>query len=388
MKRIPKWLSGGGLAALLLMLGGQAFGKACAELVAGQHTVIGSVCVGIADGSAQVEYTVIDGWTINSVHFFFDDKPTDDELLVNSCPLGVNFPMTNPKEPYDCGNPKLGHFTYNMAGLNESTYSFSLPLDGIDYLDYGEICEAEFMIVAHADVTAPNGEQEGAWAVSYGEMDIDGDGQTEIFPNYILVDEDAPNERPRGNWAYAGFFDLKVNCEGSFECETAFAKGDYTFENWPYYDFKSNNWGWVLGPFGKGFIANSESFPLYAGAGQNDISKAALAGEVTVSWDTTYEADLVTFKHHNVAVSYDMNPDWFISSTAYNDATQLLPGSVHIFIGAAGELHTTAPGQYTYVLEQSEAEVYSYGMSPVVVDDEEFWVVAHAEVCSFVSGEE
>jgi hypothetical protein len=368
------------------MLGGPAFGKACADLVAGQNTLIGSVCVGIADGSAQVEYAVIDGWTINTVHFFFDDKPTEDELLVNSCPLGVNFPMTKVKEPYDCGNPKLGHFTYSMDGLNKSTYSFSLPLNGIDYLNDGDLCGAEFNIVAHADVTGPGGEHEGAWAVSWGEIEID--GQMVSFPNYILVDPENPNERPRGNWGFAGMFDMKVNCEGSFQCETAFAKGDYTFDNWPYYDFKSNRWGWVLGPFGKGFIANSESFPLYAGAGQNDTSKGALAGKVTVSWDTSYEADLVTFKQHNVAVSYDMNADWFISSTADSESSELLPGSVHIFIGAAGEFLTTAPGKYTYVLDQSEAEVYSYGMSPVAVDDEEFYVVAHAEVCSFVSGEE
>jgi hypothetical protein len=386
VKRIPKWLSGGGLAALLLVLGGQAFGKACADLIAGQHTLVGTVCVGVADDSVQVEYTVIAGWSINSVHFFFDDKPTEGELSVNSCPLGPNFPMTDPKDPYDCGNPKLGHFTYNTSGLNTSTYVFSLPLNGIDYLEHGDLCGSEFNIVAHADVTGPEGQTEGAWAVSWGEMEID--GQMVSFPNYILVDPEDPHERPRGNWGFAGMFDMKVNCEGSFKCETAFAKGDYTFETWPHLDFNSNRWGWLLGPFGKGFVANSESFPLYAGAGQNDISKGALAGVVTVSWDTAYEANQVDFKHHNVAVSYNMNPEWFISSTAENDPTQLLPGSVHIFIGAEGELLTTAPGQYTYVLDQSEAEVYAYSMSPVTVDAEEFWVVAHAEVCSFVSGEE
>jgi hypothetical protein len=116
--------------------------ETCVDLVAGQHTVVGSVCV-IDDGNeVTVAYrlnddAITEGWVLSETHLHVGDTLDD-------------FPLNRD------GNPRIGHFA-NAAthdpGVTE--YSYVVPLGDLD---------GEILIAAHADVTNVDLlAEEGAW---------------------------------------------------------------------------------------------------------------------------------------------------------------------------------------------------------------------------------
>jgi hypothetical protein len=111
--------------------------------------------------------------------------------------------------------------------------------------------------------------------------------------------------------------------------ETAWAKSEeYSNENWNY--TTSNNWGWTNGPLSEGNYV----FDLWAGAGQNNISKGTLVGMVYVN----YTGGCVN-------VTYVTYPGYYIGETHLWVGYTPLPEIWRkgYFVG-----NTSAPGQFPY----------------------------------------
>lgn len=148
-----------------------------------------------------------------------------------------------------------------------------------------------------------------------------------------------------------------VQCPPPTACtrtETAFAYGDQTF-----FDLgliNDNRWGWQLTV--NSFISGST--PIYAGAGQNDITKGTLVGTLNY-----------LYGGGALYVNYQMN------SPSYSLlATHLYAKDVNIT--------KSAPGKYGNSHEALAAGTMSDTYNIQVPDTNGngvIFVVAHAEVC-------
>jgi hypothetical protein len=117
-----------------------------------------------------------------------------------------------------------------------------------------------------------------------------------------------------------------VSCWGD---ETAWAYGEpYDNENWDYAD--GSNWGWTNGPLSEG----SYVWDLYAGAGQNDISKGTLVGNVSVS-----------YLGGCVNVTYMVDDGYYLGETHLWVGNNPLP---QVTRGHRPPAYTDAPGQFPY----------------------------------------
>ncbi|MCI5133170.1 MAG: hypothetical protein D3904_17055 [Candidatus Electrothrix sp. EH2] len=106
--------------------------------------------------------------------------------------------------------------------------------------------------------------------------------------------------------------DIPVNLIGG--CETAFAYGNTTLNSF----LNTNRWGWEI------TVNKDQSLtkPIYAGAGQNDISKGTQVGELAVAYTGT-----------TVTVTYTMTAD------------DIIMKETHLY-GGEESVTTAAPGQY------------------------------------------
>jgi hypothetical protein len=113
--------------------------------------------------------------------------------------------------------------------------------------------------------------------------------------------------------------------------ETAWAYGgDDANPNWDYVNSgKPGNWGWTNGPLSEG----SYEFEIYAGAGQNDLSKGTLVGMLYVD----YEDGCVT-------VTYELDEGYYLGETHLWVGDDVLPmvkkGKTYVY--------TDAPGQFPF----------------------------------------
>jgi hypothetical protein len=137
----------------------------CVDLVAGQYSVVGDVCV-IDDGeNLTVTYHLSDdaiaaGWLLTETHLHAGNKLSD-------------FPR-NP-----AGNPQVGHFANKAAhdpGVTE--YSYVIPIGDL---------EGDILIGAHADMSNTDLEAtEGAW----GDGDLFGaQGNWAMYFTYMVGGE-------------------------------------------------------------------------------------------------------------------------------------------------------------------------------------------------------
>ncbi len=144
---------------------------------------------------------------------------------------------------------------------------------------------------------------------------------------------------------------LKFGNEPEATCETAYAKADNGICFLTLSPISANNWGWtnLITP---GYTG---SWPMYAGAGQCDISKGTLVGHVDVSYiDGT------------ITVDYVLDQGFNLSET-------------HVWIGSdklpvKKGVYQTAPGKFNY-----------NGLDPVVLTGQtgDKYVAVHAGVCWF-----
>lgn len=159
-------------------------------------------------------------------------------------------------------------------------------------------------------------------------------------------------------WGYATDLEKQVLVKFDLEftppppqldCETAYAYGGNVATCFlDLSPINANNWGWT-NYIGEG----SYDWPIYAGAGQCDISRGTLVGNLSVE----YFGGTVT-------ITYEIDPGFEL-------------GDTHVWVGTTplpikrGK-YTTAPGQFNYNFE-----------NPVVVSglSGNIYIAAHSGVC-------
>jgi len=142
-------------------------------------------------------------------------------------------------------------------------------------------------------------------------------------------------------------FDLEVT-PPELECETAYAKGPNAICFLDISPKRGNNWGWTNKITGPG----AWNFPIYAGAGQCDVSKGALVGTL----DVTYDGAIVT-------VFYNIDSDYSLDETHLWVGSDMLPMKRGKYV--------SNPGGFNY-----------NGQNPVSVDIvAPFYIAAHSVVC-------
>jgi len=306
-------------------------GAYCTDLLAGQTTDAGDVCVSVDGSSLNVTYSTTDGWELTEAHLFVGESQED-------------MPQTRK------GNPKIGNFPYNSGDITgATTHTFSVDLTQLGFDASLTACEVrDLFLAAHGAVRKDKGD--GTYQTETGW----GNGTP-------LVD--------RGSWA-TGFY-VSIGCTGDDpkegDTETAFAFGGAALATcFIGADFDGdgtddgfNRWGWSNGALGEG----DYSFDVYAGAGKCDLAKGTLVGTFSLS----YASGTAT-------ATFDVVAPYYLTET-------------HLYVGAEplardvnGD-YTVAPGQYPTIhgdLDNVSTDTYTItGLSGSV------YVVAHATVGGF-----
>ncbi len=147
VKRVERAIQAAAMLAALILLAAAlgpatATGSTAVSLVAGQHTVAGTVSVWVEGSTLYVRYTTVDGWVLGELHL--EVAGSLEEI-----------PQTR------TGNPVPGRFSYKASfdpAEGVTSYTFLIPLDGLDGTLY---------IAAHAEVyrqTDAGILEETAWA--------------------------------------------------------------------------------------------------------------------------------------------------------------------------------------------------------------------------------
>ncbi len=278
-------------------------------------------------------------------------KPACISSSINNVPGSVHFfvgsslseiPVTK------SGNPQVGLFPYksnNLAG--QTTYSFTIPFATLCFTCPGP---EQYIVAAHAAVRKllSNGtyQTETGW----------GDGQRLV---------------QRGNWAMSNIIFIScdlTNPPPQASTETAFAfDGDQNgcFQNYSDFISNPNRWGWTNGPLSVG----NYNFPVYAGAGQYDLSKGILVG--------------------NLAVNYTGSTATFTYSVSGTNPTTGVPYSlreVHLYAGNEQfprnnqNEFTIAPGQYPKKASGLNSQTHTFTVNNLAGN---IYVIAHAVVYGF-----
>jgi hypothetical protein len=296
--------------------------------------------------------TMFAGQTINAGQVSFTDVDTNNDNVKDA--LVISFNLINGWEFVDvavwvgknladmpankAGNPVIGQFPYkgsNLLGL--TTYSITIPFTAIGYVPGPE--PVNYLVAAHASVRKLNGtvyQNETAWGFG-------------------------PKIVQKGSWAtYFGITlsqEIVVGEPPIEKTETAFAYSptlSTTFE-----DFLNENarWGWSVGPLSSG----NYNFNIYAGAGQNDISKGTLVGVLNVVYNGS-----------SAVVTYNLNFPYTLKEAHLYVGSDLLPKK--------NGNYTTAPGQYPMVSEGLSGSSYTFNVTGLSGN---VYVVAHATVAGF-----
>jgi hypothetical protein len=144
-------------------------------------------------------------------------------------------------------------------------------------------------------------------------------------------------------------FDIEYTPPPVVECETAYAFGGSVATCFlDLSPINANNWGWT-NYIGEG----SYDWPIYAGAGQCNISNGTSVGNLSVEYSSG-----------TVTITYELDPGFNLDET-------------HVWVGSTplpvkrGQ-YTTAPGQFNHNFE-----------NPVIVSglSGNIYIAAHAVVC-------
>jgi hypothetical protein len=146
------------------------------------------------------------------------------------------------------------------------------------------------------------------------------------------------------------------------QCETAFARSSDEHVRTCFIDLANvngNRWGWT-----NVFPSNNGTYQMdvYAAAGQCDISKGALVGNVEVIYtDGSIEVTITTLPGYKMTVAQ------------LHVGSQILP--------TLGNGFTTAPGQYPYK-DMVDGDFTTYTFKDIFAGGaDSFNVVLHADVC-------
>ncbi|MFN5325523.1 MAG: hypothetical protein ACK5C5_11435 [Bacteroidota bacterium] len=303
-------------------------GTGCTPIYAGQNTLAGDVCLQDIDTNndgtpdvIRVTYSTTGSWRLYEIQFAVGNA--------TSC-----IPMTRK------GNLIPGQFPHKFTNLGGvATYTFDVPFNAA-CLNY--TCGNANVIygAAHCVVGIPGGATETGWGNgSY----VPGNSWGSIFSFTIDCDDEEP---PPAN------------------CETAFAYGNASATCFLNIDDPCdspnnafNRWGWSNGPYAPG----TYTMPLYAGAGQCNLSNGTNVGTVTVNYSGS-----------TVTVSYSLTGAFNLDEAHVYVGNNVLPGPTCDW--------TVAPGQYPVVAENLSGTSYSTTFNNV---SGSIYIVAHAVVCGF-----
>ena len=218
-------------------------GAECRPLIAGQHIEAGEVCVEVQGTTLAVTYNMLDDWKLLAAHLWVG--------------LDLGDMPANKK-----GNPQIGHFPEVTGGITgASTVTFNVSLE--EAFGSVEPCEVTGFLAGHTAVRRDNGE--GGYRTETGWFDGE------------QVD--------RGSWDIFSFIEFTCPSDATGppskkKCrhETAYALGDKPFID---LGITSSRWGWQI------TVNESDnllSFPLFAGAGQNDITQGTEVGILLVRY--------------------------------------------------------------------------------------------------------
>jgi len=194
---------------------------------------------------------------------------------------------------------------------------------------YYNLADATSGFVTLVDSNTPVGVGRDAaglmWAISRTDNQADGFIEAIDPVTKEVVGSIEVGPRP---YAYGDFVVEAPPVEKCYGSETAWAFGDENAQ--PIWDFvRSNNWGWTNGPLSEG----SYEFPVYAGAGQNDIERGTLVGTLHVEYE-----------NGAVSVKYELDEGYFLGETHLWVGGEVLP---EVRRGNRTEF-TNAPGQFPY----------------------------------------
>lgn len=288
----------------------------CKDLIAGQTIDAGDVCLEVVGENLIVTFTTTGGWELLETHLWVGSNLAE---------------MPQTKQ----GNPKIGNFPYQSGDITGQTaYFFTVPLVNLGGPNYLEtLCNQTFFMAAHAAVRKADGsggyQTETGWA----------SGQP-------LVQQ--------GSWAM--YFTFQFVCGTTpppppENCETAFAYGDMKL--WDILDSNgdpiTNRWGWQVTVN----VDDSLVLPIYAGAGQNDITKGTYVGDLSIH----YDGSIVTV-YFQMIPPFTMNETHLYAGTVYTD--------------------TAAPGQFGNIhdLDSVTSDTYT-----IAISGSPIYIVAHAVVC-------
>ncbi|WP_089662213.1 T9SS type A sorting domain-containing protein [Christiangramia echinicola] len=242
----------------------------------------------------------------------------------------------------ECGNPAA---TQTQIITVDDTTAPEIQLPVYD----DTVCEED--VPASLTATWKDNCADGGDVIAYPELS----GQDECSMTYSYIFE---VEDDCGNPVYEEIFitreiDLVDNCETIFayadnDISTCFLEDDF------------NRWGWT----NHLTVEDSYDLTLYAGAGQCDRNKGAVAGTATID----YFDDMVT-------VTYEM-----VGYTLTE---------AHVYIGCTpyplnNGKPTVAPGQYNFNPSIGES-VQAYQVGPIDVSDlDDVYVIVHGVACEIV----
>ncbi|WP_140054581.1 hypothetical protein [Oceanospirillum sanctuarii] len=297
----------------------------CFDLMAGQNIDAGDVCLSIDGENLVVDYQTQDGWMLGETHTwageFADDYPQNKK-----------------------GNPKIGNFPYNSGNIEwVDNYSVSIPLYSFTdtFADLNALCGVElspFYVMAHAVVGMGNDisgyQTETGW--SDGDRVVDrGSWATRSSFNFVVTCDDDPDGP--GDDGYRGGETAWVVGETEFtsllSCGADDIRGTDDENN---VGSLSSKWGWSVGPIMAGATG---TYPIYAAAGQNVLTKGSHIGNATITFDGAageVDIDVQIFEDYGFK-------------------------KIQIFVGD-NHTCTVAPGQLGYQ-EEFETEQQSYSVT-------------------------
>jgi len=289
-------------------------GYQCKELIAGETILAGAVGSEGSGEDLMVTYTTTDGWELTEARLWVGANLAD-------------MPQTRK------GDPEIVNFPYQAGDISGKTrYQFLIPLKALGLEE--DLCNPDkvFYLSAHAVLRKDDGKGGYQTKTGWGS-------QKQIIE--------------QGSWAI--YYAIQFTCDEfppvAKDCETAFAFGDKKLQSIldPDGNPITDKWGWQIA------VHPGDAFnqPIFAGVGQNDISKGAYVGNLKL----LFSGSLIIAEYHMIE-SYTMD-------------------EIHLYVHTA-ETQTAALGQFGNSHDLSDAPE---GLFEIEIRGDPIYIVAHAVVC-------